>query len=66
MIGTKNNGIHTMMFTDASQQGWYQCALENKFGTDEYTVFVIFGKNKIYVNIISFIVLFTTFYYLDP
>ena len=69
VIGAKNNGIHTMVFT-AIQEGWYRCVLENSFGTDVYAVFVnILGKNKIYINITSFIiiiVLFTTFYYLEP
>ena len=69
VIGAKNNGIHTMVFT-AIQEGWYRCVLENSLGTDVYAVFVnILGKNKIYINITSFIiiiVLFSTFYYLEP
>ncbi|XP_065889011.1 uncharacterized protein [Dysidea avara] len=39
VIGAKNNGIHTMVFT-AIQEGWYRCLLENSFGTDVYAVFV--------------------------
>ena len=39
VIGTANNGTHTMMFTNASQ-GWYRCVLENSFGPDEYSVFI--------------------------
>ena len=39
-IGTTNNGTHTMVFTNASQGGWYRCEIENGFGTDEYSVFI--------------------------
>ncbi|XP_065889006.1 uncharacterized protein [Dysidea avara] len=37
---TTSHGTHTMVFTNASQGGWYQCVVENEFGIDNYTSFV--------------------------
>ena len=39
-IGTTNNGTHTVVFTNASQGGWYRCEIKNDFRTDEYSVFI--------------------------
>ena len=41
--GTRSHDTHTMMFTNASQSGWYRCLLENKFGSVNYTSYVDFG-----------------------
>ena len=39
------NEAHTMVFSDATEEGWYRCVVQNELGTTEYTVFVdILGK----------------------
>ena len=37
---TTSHGTHAMVFTNASQEGWYQCVVENQFGSDNYSSFV--------------------------
>ena len=34
----RNN--HNMTFTNANEEGWYRCMVQNDLGTTEYTVFV--------------------------
>ena len=31
---------HTMTFTNANEEGWYRCMVQNDLATTEYTVFV--------------------------
>ncbi|XP_065920630.1 netrin receptor unc-40-like isoform X2 [Dysidea avara] len=38
--GSTTDGTHTMMFTSASEEGWYRCVVQNEFGRAEYSVFV--------------------------
>ena len=45
---TTSHGTHTMVFTDASQRGWYQCVVENEFGIDNYSSFVEIAGNTLY------------------
>ncbi|XP_065909925.1 hemicentin-1-like isoform X2 [Dysidea avara] len=37
---TESHGTHTMVFSNASQEGWYQCVVKNEFGSDNYSSFV--------------------------
>lgn len=41
-----NNTHYTMDFVNASEEGWYQCRIQNELGMAEYTIFVdILRKN---------------------
>ena len=42
----KNN--HTMTFTNANEEGWYRCKVQNDLGTTEYTVFVDILSETLY------------------
>ena len=44
---TTSHGTHTMVFTDASQGEWYQCVVENEYGSDNYTSFVEIAGNTL-------------------
>ena len=45
---TTSHGTHTMVFTDTSLGGWYQCVIVNEFGIDNYTSFVEIAGNALY------------------
>ena len=48
--GSTTDGTHTMMFTSASEEGWYRCVVQNEFGRAEYSVFVdLLGSCCIYI-----------------
>jgi len=38
--GSITSGTHTVVFTSASEEGWYRCVVQNELGRDEYNVFV--------------------------
>ena len=54
---TTSHGTQTTVFTDASQRGWYQCVVENEFGSDNYASFVeIVGNTLCDYTIIQYCV----------
>ena len=54
---TESHGTHTMVFSNASQEGWYQCVVKNEFGSDNYSSFVeIVGNTLCDCTIIQYCV----------
>lgn len=45
---TSNGKQHTITFTNANEEGWYRCVVQNKYGPAEYRVFVdVLSKNSL-------------------
>ena len=36
----ETSDTHTMTFSNANEEGWYRCMVQNEHGTAEYTIFV--------------------------